>query len=180
MIPVSVILTVLRNVLPIVAVLSVLGWGLWSAYDWAYSRGYEAREDIAIEAERDLLKQQQSILAKRISQERERRELDKQHLIEVLDAERQRNEDLQRDIDNFDSQRLFVTVKEKSDRCVGSELYPGGDTGTHATETGYELSDRLSEDVREAGIEAQKYINQLNTLIDFIEKNQGECLEIVK
>ena len=185
-IPWAIIVKFLIKSAPYIIGVAVVGWLLWSVYSWDQSRldskyeeGYAAREAIAVEAERNLLLEKNRTMAKRVREEKQRKELDKQHLIEVLDAERERNENLQRDIVDLSNKRMFVNVK-KPTSCDRERMPGGGDTSIDAGETERaELSASTQRDIRSFGIDTQQLVNRYLTLVDFIEKNQGECLKII-
>ncbi|SEN43063.1 lysis system i-spanin subunit Rz [Nitrosomonas marina] len=166
----------------------VVGMLLWSVYSWdqgrlkdSYREGYAAREAIAVKAERDLLKQKEKIVAKRMKEEKHRRELDKQHLNEVLNAERERNKKLLDDIADLGNKRMYAAVKKrKPDNCGREGMHAGGVSGVDDRETErLELSAETQRDIQTFGIDVQQIVNKYLTLVDFIEKNQGECLKIV-
>ena len=187
-IPWTIIVKFLVKSAPYIICAAIVGWLLGSIYSWdqgrlkdSYKEGYNAREAIAVEAERDILKDKQKLITKRVKEEKARRELDKQHLIEVLNAERERNKKLLDDIADLGNKRMFVNVKTKPAACDREGMHAGGDPGIDAGETGrFELSEETKRDIQQYGIDVQQRINQLITLIDFVEKNQGECLKIIK
>lgn len=178
MIPIQLLINIgVKYVLPLIVIATVL----YVAYDWAYDRGYRAREAIAVKAERDILKAKQKLITKRVKEEKALRELDKQHLNEVLNAERERNKELLDDIANLSNKRMFVNVKRKPAACDRERMHAGGDTGSDAGETGrFELFETTQQDIQRYGIDVQQIVNRYLTLVDFIEKNQGECLKIIK
>lgn len=187
-IPWALIVKLLIKSAPYIIGAAIVGWLLWSIYSWDQSRldgkykeGYAAREAIAIEAERDLLREKDRAMAKRVKEEKARRELDKQHLVEVLDAERERNENLQRDIVDLSNKRMYVNVKtNKPAACDREGMHAGRVSGVDDRETERaELSAKTQRDIQTFGVDVQQIVNKYLTLVDFIEKNQGECLKIV-
>lgn len=187
-IPWTIIVKFLIKSAPYIIGAAIVGWLLWSIYSWDQSRldgkyqeGYAAREAIAVEAERDLLREKDRVMAKRVKEEKARRELDKKHLFEVLDAERERNKNLQRDIVDLSNKRMYVNVKTKPAACDREGMHAGGNPGIDVGETErLELSTETQRDIRRYGIDVQQLVNRYLTLVDFIEKNQGECLKIIK
>lgn len=177
MIPIGPLISIgVKYILPFVVISAVL----YGAYDWSYDRGYAAREAKAVKAERDILKAQQELITKRVKEEKARRELDKKHLFEVLDAKEKRNQELLDTIAAHSDKRMYVSIKRKPDSCDRQRMPGGGAAGGDVGETEQaELSTKTERDIRRYGIDVQQRINQLVTLIDFIEKSQGECLKIV-
>ena len=187
-IPWTIIVKFLVKSAPYIICAAIVGWLLGSIYSWDQSRldskyeeGYAAREAIAVEAERDILKDKQKLITKRVKEEKARRELDKQHLNEVLNAERERNKELLDDIANLNNKRMLVSVKTKPTACNRKGMHAGGVSGIDDRETErLELSETTQRDIRNFGIDTQQLVNKYLTLVDFIEKNQGECLRIIK
>ena len=187
-IPWTIIVKFLVKSAPYIICAAIVGWLLGSIYSWdqgrlkdSYKEGYNAREAIAVEAERDILKDKQKLITKRVKEEKARKELDKQHLIEVLNAERERNKKLLDDIADLGNKRMFVSVKRKPTTGDREGMHAGGDPGIDAGETErLELSTETQRDIRNFGIDTQQLVNKYLTLVDFIEKNQGECLKIIK
>ena len=187
-IPWTIIVKFLIKSAPYIIGAAIVGWLLWSVYSWDQSRldgkyqeGYAAREALAVEAERNLSREKNQVMAKRVKEEKARKELDKQHLIEVLNAERERNKKLLDDIADLGNKRMFVSVKRKPTTGDREGMHAGGDPGSDAGETErLELSTETQRDIRNFGIDTQQLVNKYLTLVDFIEKNQGECLKIIK
>jgi len=178
MIPIPLLINIgVRYILPFLVISTVLYW----AYDWAYDRGYNAREAVAIKEKHDLLTKKTALVAERVRQEKERAEQDKQNLIEVLNEQKERNDSLQHDLLELSNKRMFVTVKKPVRTSCDREDMPGsGNTVQSAGNTDrLELSDETGKDIRRYGAEVQQRVNQLIALSDLIKRSQGECLKVI-
>jgi len=179
MIPIPLLINIgVRYILPFLIISTVL----YGAYDWAYDRGYHAREAVAIKEKHDLLTKKTALVAERVRQERERAEQDKQNLIEVLNEQKERNDNLRNDLLELGNKRMFVAVKKPPMRtsCDREDMSGSGNTSQSAGNTDrLELSDETGKDIRRYGAEVQQRVNQLIALSDLIKRSQGECLKVI-
>lgn len=178
MIPVTTLISIaVKYVLPFV----IVGTVLYGAYDWSYDRGY--RQHQLEQAERDLKikKATDKKIKEEVEKAKRNREAAEKHLIGVLQNEQERNEKLQRDIADISNKRMFVDIKRESMRasCDREDMSGSQNTGTLIAEAGAELSEEAERRFTSRGIEIEQRMNQLTTLIEILEANQGECLEII-
>ncbi|MCP5244859.1 MAG: hypothetical protein H6937_02365 [Burkholderiales bacterium] len=171
----QIILSVLWRALPFILVAAVLGYGAY----WFDNRGYER-----CRLEHDAAQLKIKIAAdKRIKDEaekaRQNREAAERHLIGVLENETKRNEKLQRDIADISSQRMFVETKVSGTCSNQARLPDDQSAGASNAQARAELSEEAEKRFTRRGIEIEREMNKLTTLIEILEANQGACLEIV-
>jgi len=161
--------------MPFILIVSTFGYAGY----WFDNRGYERcsmerdAKQLKIKIETD----------KKIEEERENakrnRDAAERHLIGVLENETKRNEKLLDDLADLHNQRMFVATKKAGNCSNQPGLSEDQETGASNGEAKAELSEEAERRFTRRGIEIEREMNKLTTLIEMLEANQGECLEIV-
>ncbi len=155
---------------------------VWYAYNSVWQRGYDERDAIAKEEMHQTLAAQKKIRQEYARQERKMREDERDHLINVLEKEKLKNEELLSNIDDFYSSGLRVRVKQESVRtgCDRESVSESGNSGAAAEGTvTRELSYQAARGIGAVGEDADSDALQLSTLIDLLKNADNSCIEII-